>query len=96
MTRDGVNRMAGGASIVFALLALAVVTTALVTGFERNLKDEGVSAHLWQLFVAAQLPLILLFLVTADWSRWRSASVWLAVLVVAFTLDLAPVAYFHL
>jgi hypothetical protein len=96
MTREGVNRLAGGASLTFALLALAVVTTALITGFERNLKDEGVAAHLWQLFVAAQLPLILLFLVTADWSRWRRGAVWLVVMVVALGLDLAPVAYFRL
>jgi hypothetical protein len=35
--------------------------------------DENTWAHLFQLAIAAQVPLFALFMVTADWSRARPA-----------------------
>jgi hypothetical protein len=69
MTRDRFNRLAGFAPVFMSALAALLVFYVLATGWERGLKDEGAAAHVWQLLVAAQAPLILAYLATARWER---------------------------
>ncbi|GLQ45146.1 hypothetical protein GCM10007862_01970 [Dyella lipolytica] len=58
--------------------------------------DEGAAAHLWQLLVAGQIPLVAYFAI-----RWlprtpRSALPVLALQVIAVLAALAPVYFLHL
>ena len=62
------NRALMVAPIACSILALAIVLGNVAAGVERQ-ADEGGWAHLFQLLIAGQLPLVLLFLATADWSR---------------------------
>jgi hypothetical protein len=66
-----INRVSGNAIIVLSLTALL----AVLSGYTHPLQpDEGAAAHIFQLSIVALAPMVLLFLVTADWRRpWRSA-----------------------
>jgi hypothetical protein len=76
--------------------AFLVVIVVLATGWERGLKDEGSAAHIWQLFMAVQIPVVLAFAATADWRRRSRTVVTLAAQAAAFAVACAPVAIFHL
>jgi hypothetical protein len=79
--------------IVMSVCAMAVIIVHLVRfGLARE-ADEGPSAHLWQLMMGAQLPIVGLFLL-----RWlprsgRSGLVVLGVQVVAAVAAMAPVFF---
>ena len=96
MTRSQINRWAGITPLILSGAALALVVAAVTTGWERNLRDEGVAAHLFQLLIAAQIPGFALFLATADRSRVQAMVKWLALDVAAIALAFAPVVIFHL
>ena len=90
------NQVLATAPIALSALALAVVAAVLVTGWERNLKDEGAAAHIFQILIAVQLPIILAYLATANWNRWRGVIVRLGLQAIAMAAALSPVAYFKL
>ncbi len=96
MTRDRIHRIVGVAPVILSLLALALVAAALIFGWERGMKDEGAVAHTWQLLIAVQAPLIAIFLVTADWRRYRRELAPLAMQAAALAAALAPVAILRL
>ena len=73
MTRARLNRIGAVVPLVCSALAFAIVMANVVAGVPPQ-ADENASAHLWQMLMAGQLPLVLLFLVTAD---WRSRTPWL-------------------
>lgn len=86
-----------------AFLPLAMSVAAIVVvlgdialfGAVRRV-DEGAVAHLWQLLVVGQLPIVAYFAI-----RWlpltpRSAFQVLALQAVAFLATLAPVYFLHL
>lgn len=77
-------------------MAFLLVAAALVTGWEKGLKDEGAVAHIFQLLIMAQAPLIVLFLATANWRRLPRVAGSLALQVVALVVAFGPVAYFRL
>jgi hypothetical protein len=56
------------AAIGLSLFAVAIILGNVAAGALRQ-PDENAWAHLFQLSMAAQVPLILLFLVSADWTR---------------------------
>jgi len=96
MMRTQINR---GAAIMPLFLSGAAFLLALgagLMGWERNLPDEGTGAHLFQLMIAAQIPLIAILLWTADWSKPRSIGKWLMIDLAAIALACAPVALFRL
>jgi hypothetical protein len=66
-----INRVSGIVSIVLSLTALL----AVLSGYTHSLlPDEGTAAHIFQLSIVALVPVVLLFLATADWGQpWRSA-----------------------
>jgi hypothetical protein len=56
--------------ILMSIAALAVLALALSTGFGVSSDgDEGTAAHLWQLLIAAQIPIIGYFAL-----RWMSVA----------------------
>jgi len=96
MTRRKINHISAIAPIVMSLLALLMVLIVVATGWERNLTDEGAAAHIFQLLILAQLPFILIFLVTADWKRLVQIARPLALQVLCIDLAVGSVAYFKL
>ncbi len=60
-------------------MALSLFATAIVIGNvaagAAPQPDENAWAHLYQLAMAAQAPLVLLFVATANWTRARSAMI---------------------
>lgn len=77
--------------VAMSIGALAAVLLHLVAHGPAPQTDEGASAHLWQLLMAAQVPFVLFFAV-----RWlpqspRQAVPVLAVQVAAALAAMAPV-----
>ena len=77
--------------VLMSLGALAVVLGSLALYGVRREADEGAAAHVWQLLMAGQLPIILYFAI-----RWlpeapRPALLKLALQLVAALAALAPV-----
>jgi hypothetical protein len=71
MTAHQINRVTGKIVIVLSVTALLTV----LSGYTHpRLPDEGAAAHIFQLSIVALVPMILLFLGTADWKRpWQGA-----------------------
>ena len=81
--------------IAMSLLAVGVVLTHLAFVGAAPQQDEGAAAHLWQLLMAGQLPIILFFAI-----RWlphapRCALPVLALQAAAAIAALAPVVVLH-
>jgi hypothetical protein len=85
MGAQQIDRVSGLIIVVLSLTALI----AVLSGYAQPPQpDEGAAAHIFQLSIVALVPMILLFLVTADWKRpLRSARALIfstASLVLAF------------
>ena len=90
MTGQQVNRISGKITIVLSLIALFAVLSGY---FQPPQPDEGSAAHIFQLSIALLVPMILLFLATADWKqRWQSARP-LALPAAALVLAFAALYY---
>ena len=80
-----VNRFSGRVIIVLSLIALLTVLSGYMLPPQ---PDEGTAAHIFQLSIVALVPMILLFLFTADRRRpsrsARPLAFPAALLVVAF------------
>ena len=80
-----------------SIAALGVLLLALTTGFGRSPNaDEGAAAHLWQLLMAGQIPVIAYFAL-----RWLPAAPREGIAVLAAQLAsglaaAAPVFLLHL
>jgi hypothetical protein len=92
MTRANFHRITAIAPFVCSLLALVLVVAVLISGWERHLADEGAAAHLFQLLIAAQLPLIGLFIASAAPGHRRGALRMLAGHCAALCLPLGLAA----
>ena len=90
--RRGINRILMVLPILFSLLALALVLGNVAAGVPPQ-QDEGTSAHLFQLLIAAQLPLVLLFLATSDWMRPMRLFLALTVQALAVAAALGSLAW---
>jgi hypothetical protein len=86
-----VNRVSSIGLILLSLTALLVVLWGYT---QPPLPDEGTGAHIFQLSIAALVPMTLVFLTTADWSQPRRSARPLA--VAATTTVLALVALYYL
>lgn len=82
--------------VVLSLCACLVIGVVVATGWDRGLKDEGAAAHLWQLLIVLQVPLIAAFLITSDWRRPGQVARSFAVQLAALGLATAPVALLRL
>src|SRR6516225_2008563 len=72
MRAQQINRVSSKALIVLSLIALL----AVLSGYTQAPQpDEGTAAHIFQLTIVALVPMIVLFLATADWRQpLRSAT----------------------
>ncbi len=82
--------------ITMSLAAFAVVAGHLVIFGAARQADEGAAAHIWQLLVGAQIPIVVLFAI-----RWipRAPQAALRILglqVVAGLVAVMPVYFLHL
>ena len=89
MTQVRLNRFGAAVPLVCSALAFAIVMANILAGMPPQ-ADENASAHLWQLLMAAQVPLIILFAVTANWRRWPAAIV-LGAQLLGIALACVPV-----
>ena len=96
MTRARLHAILGWVPLGLSLAAFLIVVATLSIGWERGLKDEGAAAHLWQLFVAVQIPCILAFLATSGAGGRDAALRRLGLMTAALLVAIAPVAIFRL
>ena len=82
--------------LVMSLAALVLVLTHIAIFGAVREPDEGTAAHIWQLLMAGQVPIILFF--AAKWlpQAPRPAVAVLVVQAVAIVAACAPVYYFNL
>ena len=91
MRAQQINRVSGRVIIVLSLIALLTVISGY---FQPPQPDEGAAAHIFQLSIAALVPTILLFLMTANWKEpWQSTR---PLALPALALALAFTALYYL
>ena len=71
MTMQQVNRLS---AFVLALLAVIALFAVLSGFFQPPQPDEGASAHIFQLAIAALVPATIVFVATADWTNPRQSA----------------------
>jgi uncharacterized membrane-anchored protein len=79
-----------------SLAALAIVILHIVRFGTAREADEGTSAHLWQILMAGQLPIILWFAIKSLPQTPKPALAILALQMVAGLAAMAPVFYLGL
>jgi hypothetical protein len=89
--RTMIKRPSAFVPVAMSFVALAIVIVHIIMSGAARQADEGTAAHLWQLLMAAQIPIIAFFAI-----RWlpqspRSALPVLALQAVAALAALAPV-----
>ena len=85
----------------FLPLAMSVTAVAVVLGDVAlfgaiHRADEGTAAHLWQLLIAGQIPIVAYFAIKWLPQSRRSALSVLALQAVAVLTAFAPVYFLHL
>lgn len=74
--RQTVNGVCCAAPIILSAMALTLILQGVIQYGGAIPADEGLNAHLFQVLMAIQIPLIALYALTADWSaRTRSLRV---------------------
>ena len=69
MDSQRINRVTGFAPVAMSIAAYFLVLAAVATRWQVDQPDEGTAAHLFQLWVAAQVPIVLVYLASAAWKR---------------------------
>jgi hypothetical protein len=91
-----INRVCGIAPMVMSLVAFLLVLVAVSAGWEKGQTDEGSAAHIFQILIAGQVPLILIFLLSADWNKYARVLRTVAFQVLGVLIAMSPVFYFKL
>ncbi len=91
MTREIVNRIALPVPLILSLSALALALGSVIAGGGRG-ADEGWQAHLWQLLMVVQFPVIVAFVLTSDWRQPRRPLAVVALYAAAIMVASVPVA----
>jgi hypothetical protein len=81
--------------VVMSLAALATVLTFLAFHGTAPQADEGAAAHIWQLLMAAQIPVVLFFAIKRLPQSPRQAAPILGLQVGAALAAMAPVFLLH-
>ena len=89
--RTMIKRPSAFVPVAMSFAALAIVLVHIIMSGAAREADEGTAAHLWQLLMAAQIPIVAFFAI-----RWlpqspRSALPVLALQAVAALAALTPV-----
>ena len=82
--------------IAMSAAALAIVFLHIIRFGTAREADEGTSAHLWQILMAGQLPIIAWFAIRSLPQAPRPALLILALQAIAGIAALAPVFYLGL
>ena len=82
--------------VAMSVVALALLLVAIVFSSGARESDEGAIAHLWQLLIAGQLPVVAFFAIKWLPRSPRSAFPVLALQAVALLAALSPVYFLHL
>jgi len=90
MNPQQINRVSSRLVLVLSLVALF---TVLIGYTQPPQPDEGALAHIFQLTIVALVPMILLFLGTADWKRPLRSARRLAVPTAALVLAFGALYY---
>ncbi len=77
--------------VAMSMAALAIVLVHLILSGAARQADEGAAAHLWQVLMAAQIPIVAFFAIRSLPQSSQSALPILALQVVAALAALAPV-----
>ena len=85
-----INRISGKVIIFLSLTALLAVLSGHT---QPRQPDEGSAAHIFQLSIVALVPMILLFLATADWKQPSRSARPLAFPVAALVVAFAALYY---
>jgi hypothetical protein len=96
MNRAALHRFSAMAPIVMSLVAFLIVAVVVTTGWQRHDTDEGAAAHLFQLLIALQIPVIATFLVTANRRRPAAVAAPILLQLAALALAFGSVAFFGL
>ena len=91
MTSATLRRPSAFIPLAMSLAALALVIGHIAAAGVAREADEGTTAHLWQLLMFGQIPVILFFAVTWLPRRPRQAVLVLALQVAAWAAAAAPV-----
>lgn len=89
MTRADVNRLSFIVPLTLSAAAFALVIGNLLAGVAPSI-DETPSAHVFQLLIAAEIPIVIAFLATANWRSWRTATLF-AAQIAALAVACMPV-----
>ncbi len=79
MTRLTLRQPSASIPLVMSLGALAVIIGHIATAGVARQADEGIEAHVWQLLMAGQIPVIALFAI-----RWLPRDPRHALLILVF------------
>ena len=82
--------------VTMSLIALGIVLGHIALFGAAREADEGTAAHLWQLLMAVQLPIVAFFAIKWLPQAPKEASYVLALQALAGLAALAPVFYFNL
>ena len=88
--------------LAMSLAALSVLFVSYIYGVAHGAhgivrqSDEGTAAHLWQIFIAAQLPILAFFAIKWLPRAPRQTLYVLALQTGAVLASMAPVFYLHL
>ena len=93
MNSSTMTRPSAFLPVVMSLAALAIVIIHIVRFGTAREADEGTSAHLWQILMAGQLPIMAFFAIKWLPRTPRLALVVLALQVAAALAAVAPVFY---
>jgi hypothetical protein len=81
--------------LAMSLGALATVLTYLAMHGPAPQPDEGAAAHIWQLLMAGQVPIIALFAITWIRKTPKQSALILALQFIAAVAAMAPVYMLH-
>lgn len=90
MEAQRINRISGRVILILSMIALLTVLSGY---FQAPQPDEGAAAHIFQLTIAALVPMFLLFFATADWKQPAHATRVLALPASALVLAFAALFY---
>ena len=96
MNESVMKRPSAWLPIAMSAIALAIVLMHIARFGTGREADEGTSAHLWQILMAGQLPIIVFFAIKWLPKNPKTALATLALQAIAGLAALAPVFYLGL
>ena len=90
-----INRVCAVVPIVLSLTAFVWVLGNVSAGL-RSGGDEGTGFYVFWLLILVQMPFVLGYVATADWTRWRRGAGQMVLQGIALSFAFAPVAFFKL